>query len=212
MTNKIPYYLDKSLENLVDLIDGCIVTEIWKDIQGYEGLYMVSTFGRVKSLSRYAYKDGEKLFTVREKILNFHFDKDGYHKVALNNNSKKKFSVHRLIAAAFIENKNNYPIVLHKVERKPSYNYIGNLFWGTYKMNMQDMISKNRQNYPKGEKSWGYNRSGALSPTSKIVLDTQTGVFYDSATEAAKYTKFSRRILCKYLSGELPNKTSLIYA
>ena len=166
------HYKNRSLENITEVIDGVLVTEEWKDISGYEGLYMVSNFGRVKSLYREVDRKGLNILPVKEKILSFHFDKDGYHKVALNNKGKKKFSVHRLVATAFINNDNNYPLVLHKIEQKPSYNYVGNLFWGTPLMNMQDMISKNRQYYPKGKESWGYNRKGFLNSSSKLVLDT----------------------------------------
>jgi hypothetical protein len=47
---------------------------------------------------------------------------------------------------------------------------------------------------------------------SKIVLDTQTGIFYNSASEASRLLNINRRTLCAYLSGRLLNKTSLIYA
>ena len=54
--------------------------EIWKDIEGYEGLYQISNMGRVKSLN---YKR-----TGREKILKLGKNKKGYLLVCLWKNSK----------------------------------------------------------------------------------------------------------------------------
>ena len=77
--------------------------EIWKDIEGYEGLYQVSNMGRVRSL--------RNNIILRQGITN------GYERVLLcTNNIRKGYSVHRLVAMAFIPNPNNYPIVNHKDE------------------------------------------------------------------------------------------------
>ena len=70
--------------------------EIWKDIKDYEGLYMVSNQGRVKSMN---YNHSGK-----EKILKTGTYKSGYLYVVLyKNNKQKHFSIHRLVAEAFIE-------------------------------------------------------------------------------------------------------------
>lgn len=82
--------------------------EIWKDIEGYEGIYMISSKGRVKSL-----KFG------KEKILKSGKDSCGYLFVYLYKNGKvKSFKVHRLVAQAFLDNPNNLPEVNHKDEDK----------------------------------------------------------------------------------------------
>lgn len=99
--------------------------EIWKDILGYEGLYQVSNFGRVKSL-----KFG------KERILKLIKDKDGYFIVNLYKNKKiKSFRVHRLVAEAFIDNPDNLPQVNHKDEN-PSNNVVSNLEWCNAKYNI----------------------------------------------------------------------------
>ena len=70
--------------------------EIWKDIKDYEGLYQVSNFGRVKSMN---YNHSGK-----EKILKPGTYKSGYLYVVLyKNNKQKHFSIHRLVAEAFLE-------------------------------------------------------------------------------------------------------------
>lgn len=99
--------------------------EIWKDIEGYEGLYQVSSEGRVKSL-----KFG------KEKILKNIKDSKGYLKVQLHKEGRKTFKVHRLVATAFIPNSNNLPEVNHKNEN-PTDNRVDNLEWcnRTYNIN-----------------------------------------------------------------------------
>ena len=90
--------------------------EIWKDIEGYEGLYKVSNMGNVKSL-----KYG------KERILKAQDDGHGYLKVFLWKDGKKKnCRVNRLVAIAFLENPDNLPEVNHKDEN-PKNNCADNL-------------------------------------------------------------------------------------
>ena len=97
--------------------------EIWKDIEGYEGLYQVSNMGRVRSLRR-------------NIILKNKIESNRYERVVLStNNIPKGYSVHRLVANAFIPNPNNYPIVNHKDENRTN-NCVDNLEWCTQKYNV----------------------------------------------------------------------------
>ena len=69
--------------------------EIWKDVEGYEGLYQVSNFGRVKSLDRYVLRNGNSLF-VKGIVLS-QLNNRGYLSVRLCNSGKyKNYLVHRL--------------------------------------------------------------------------------------------------------------------
>lgn len=117
--------------------------EIWKDIKGYEGLYLVSNLGDVYScLSNKKLKPGSD---------------NGYLKVNLcKNNKVKQFTVHRLVALAFLPNENNYPCVNHKDEN-PSNNNVNNLEWCTYKYNnnygsIRERISKTLKGKNAGKK------------------------------------------------------------
>ena len=113
-------------------------TEIWKslDFMGYTD-YMVSNWGRVKSIERIVlYNDGRK-YNYPEKILkpNINIQRYGYLQIILFKNKKPKtFKVHRLVALAFLENPNNYPQVNHKDENKDNNN-ASNLEWVTAKQN-----------------------------------------------------------------------------
>jgi len=102
-------------------------TEIWKDIEGYEGKYQVSNLGNVKSLNynNYGY---EKLLSP--------FLNSGYLYVDLLINTKRRtFRVHRLVAEAFIPNSDNKPEVNHINEIKTN-NRAENLEWVTRKENV----------------------------------------------------------------------------
>lgn len=121
--------------------------EIWKDIQGYEGLYQVSNLGNVKSLSR---KRIDRNQILPERLLTKVIKSNGYQNVTLSINSReKKIYVHRLVAEAFINkqtfkslpNENRELINLeeleinHKDENKTN-NCVKNLEWCTAKYNM----------------------------------------------------------------------------
>lgn len=92
--------------------------EYWKDIQDYEGIYEVSTYGRVRRKSTG--------YTHKQRL-----DKDGYVKVTLTVEGKAKdFKVHRLVALAFIPNPEGKPTVNHRNGYKDE-NHWANLEWAT---------------------------------------------------------------------------------
>ena len=98
--------------------------EIWKDIKGYEGYYQVSNLGNIKSLHKRNYGEILKLPIKR-----------GYYQAGLRKKGTRKFfQVHRLVAEAFIPNKENLPQVNHKDENKLNNN-VENLEWCTVAYN-----------------------------------------------------------------------------
>ena len=114
-----------------------LMEEIWKDIKGYEGVYKISNTGKVlrlesKIIAPYMKDSGYR--TIPSKLLKPQMRKQ-YQKITLCKDSKvKAYSLHRLIAEAFIPNPNEYPFVLHK-DDDPLNNSIDNLMWGTESMN-----------------------------------------------------------------------------
>lgn len=73
--------------------------EIWEPISGYEGKYIVSNMGRVRSLPFKVYSGSGRYREVRPKILKQSSCGHGYSKVNL---SGKTFKVHTLVATAFL--------------------------------------------------------------------------------------------------------------
>ncbi len=109
--------------------------EIFKDIKGFEGLYAVSNFGNVKRHTTES-KNGTGNYYRKEHLLKQRKSNKGYFVVDLfKNNKRHQFLVHRLVAQAFIENKNSYPCVNHIDENKENNN-VDNLEWCTQKYNM----------------------------------------------------------------------------
>lgn len=111
--------------------------EIWKDIDGYEGLYQVSTQGRVRSLDRV----GDRGWNYKGKILKPSINPNGYCVVGLfKNGTQKKNMVHRLVAEAFIPNPNNKPYCDH-ISTIKTENRVENIRWVTHKENMNNPLS-----------------------------------------------------------------------
>ena len=119
------------------------MTELWKDIQGYEGLYQVSNMGRVRSLDHettYSRK-GIPITTRRKgQMLRPVTRRHGYLGVMLYGKGGHKtrgfttFSVHQLVARAFVDNPNNYDEINHIDEDKTN-NRADNLEWCDRKYN-----------------------------------------------------------------------------
>ena len=103
--------------------------EIWKPISGFEGLYEISNYGRVKSL-------GNGIYNSKKKILIPWKENCGYLRILLSKNgTHKHYSVHRLVATTFLPNPENLPQVNHRDEDKQN-NHVDNLEWCSSKYNI----------------------------------------------------------------------------
>lgn len=171
--------------------------EIWKDVVGYEGLYQVSAFGRVKRLARInIYSDG-RVVREKEKFIYGKVSDFGHVSVCLTKNKKEKETlVHRLVGVAFIPNPNNYPQINH-IDNNPSNNKIGNLEWCTQKHNIQHAAKQGRM--ASGDSHYMKSVPKDKMPKRVSILDTSTGIFYDTIKEAAIAKGYKIKYLQDYL-------------
>lgn len=154
--------------------------EEWRDIKGYEGFYQASSFGNIRNLAVYSFKYKRVIARKNPRLLRPETTRDGYKRVVLSlYGKKKKYSVHRLVASAFVDNPNNYPEVNHKDERTDN-NRADNLEWCTAKYN------SNYGTLPKRIKE----RLASNHPTAKVVQQyDMEGKFirtYPSAKKASE--------------------------
>lgn len=120
--------------------------ERWRPVINFEGLYEVSNFGRVRSVSRWVtFGKGRRL--VEGAILRFSI-KGNYRNVCLcNQGIEKTKTVHRLVAEAFVPGEGE---VVRHLDGNPLNNHAENLAWGSYADNEADKRAHGRT--PLGEK------------------------------------------------------------
>lgn len=166
------------------------MVEIWKDVVGYEGLYEVSNFGRVRSRV-----NNHEVLRTEPKMLKLVKNNNGYIRISLCKEGKKvSKAVHRMVAEAFLENPSNLPQVNHKDEDRTN-NFIffdengtvvpekSNLEWcdAKHNINWGTRTEKNamaRLNHPKmSKKVYQFDLEGNLVKTwpSTYEVERQTG-------------------------------------
>lgn len=154
--------------------------EIWKDIEGYEGRYQVSTLGRVRSLDIVITQPNPHNGTPMERVIRGRIIKPhrsrGYLRVNLSHGKRviSKYSVHRLVATAFLQNPQNLPEVNHKNEIKND-NRVENLEWCSSKYNNNYGTRIEKVSITNGKKVLQIDKNG------------KTLAVFNSIHEAAKF-------------------------
>lgn len=130
--------------------------EIWLDVIGYEGLYKVSSLGRIKSIKPHPTSRKKE---PRSRIMATRLTYRGYEIVALRKGkSHKTFTVHRLVANSFLPNEDNFEQVNH-IDGNKTNNDVSNLEWCTRQQNID--------HYLKLKKLKGSNKNEEVRITEK---------------------------------------------
>ena len=172
--------------------------EEWRDICGYEGYYQVSSFGRVRSLDRYALSSTGQNRLLRGKLIKLG-KASGYFKVDLSlAGSSKTFYVHRLVAAAFIGVCVDGFQVNHDDGNKLN-NHVGNLEYCTPKQNMQHAIKAGLKVHHKGSSKFTHDeirtiRLRAKSGEAYKSIAKEFGVHLTSISAIARHITWSHII------------------
>ena len=165
--------------------------EIWKDIEGFEGAYQISNFGKVKSLNR-TLSNGRR---ITGRILKAKYDKDGYCSVHLTlNGINKHVRVHQLVCKAFLDNPCNYKIINHKNGIRDD-NRVENLEWCDNSYNQWHRCHVNC-NPP--DNSYKCKQVRATLLNGDILT-------FNSVTECGEYFNVTRTAIERKLKGMSPN-------
>ena len=162
--------------------------EEWRDIKGFEGLYQISSYGRVKSLERTVW-NGKGYYKKSEKIRKGYDNGDGYLYVNLCKEGKRKqYRINRLVAMAFIPNPNNLPEVNHKDENTKN-NCVENLEYCSRSYNINHGTRNKRVAKKLSKPVFSVNKESGLI------------MWWQSASEASRQLGISQGNICDCLKG-----------
>ena len=164
-------------------------TENWKPVVGYEGLYEVSSHGRVKSM-----RSGHGRFAGR--ILKPHVHTSGYPDVKLFAEGRRRHMlIHRLVLTAFVGPRPKGMECRH-LDGDPTNNHISNICWGTRSENIGDKFRH-------GTVARGERHGEAKLTDSKVreirkllcqgVVQTKIGRLFGVGRTAIMYIKSGKR-------------------
>lgn len=143
--------------------------EEWQNLIGYDGLYCISSYGRMISFSR-------KNPIIMKPTINT--DRTGYRKYTYSvsrDNVKKTFSAHRLVAIHFIPNPYNYPEIDH-IDSNSLNNEVVNLRWCTHKKNQENHKTRLKLSKSKTGKTVLRNRKLIVRLLNSKVIETYNGI------------------------------------
>lgn len=159
-----------------------------KYIDGYGDKYIISDNGIVISMYRLSNIHGTLKRVGKPKVLKPSKDKRGYLVVNLydGNGKPKSAKVHRLVANAFLENKENKRCVCH-IDNNPANNNVRNLYWGTDKENQ--------------DQAWNDGLHKTEKPVKQFSLSGEFIAEYKSQADASRKSNIPQQNINKCVCG-----------
>lgn len=192
--------------------------ETWKDIKGFEGMYQISSLGKVRSLDRIEelrhssgteykrLKKGKEL--TPEKGLRV----EPYVVYYLKKNGKRYMKkAHRLVALAFIENNENKKVVNHK-DCNPKNNAVENLEWCTHQENIKHAYDNGRIDLSKAVESSVKNRYKRFKKVYQYTMNNEFIREFESVKSAANHIGVDQSSLARACRGAYSNSKNYIWS
>lgn len=179
--------------------------EIWKDIEGYEGLYQISNLGRIRSLDRVVVTKRNTRTNLKGMLLKSTKDRDGYLQVVLSKQSKlTTVKVHRVVAKHFIDNPENKTQINH-LNGVKNDNRVENINWCTNSENNKHAYDTNLKK-PRGKwisLDWNAKKVEQYDLKNNFICS------YDSIAKASNALGISKTSISRCCSGH--SKTTIKY-
>ena len=157
------------------------IGEEWKDVVGFEGMYKISSYGKLLSVGRIVVDINGRYVTINPRIIKpcLNFGEGYYNATLWKGNRQKHKYIHRLVAEAFVPNPNNYEFVDH-IDTDRLNNKAENLRWCSPSMNNLNPVTNAK--FCKSIKDSNRKR---LQPIVGInIQNPEIKIFYNSIKEA----------------------------
>lgn len=199
----IPHWKNKTLSTLKEFIKGVgWVIEEWRDIPEYESFFMISSFGRIKSMDRTVERSRNgviHMLPLKGKIISQFLDGGGYPGVKITKNGVVKwFHTHRMVGLIFIKNPGRLPEINHLYGDKWDNVYL-NLEWSTKSDNLKHAFRT-------GLKKSKFSKFGKGNPKSKPVDQfSKLGIYiktFAGQQEASRETGVDQSMIWHVCNGK----------